>query len=140
MKCLGLDLGSKTLGMSISDKEGIIATSLKTVRHDEDYEGLVTVVLDVVKSENVELVVLGMPKNMNGTIGFKGELSIKFREMLLKVLPCDVVLEDERLTTTLATNVLIKGNVSRKKRKNVVDSLAAVFILQGYLDRIGKRG
>ena len=135
MKCLGLDLGSRTLGMAISDKDGIVATSLKTVRHDEDYKGLTQVVLDVVKSEKIEKVVLGLPKNMNGTIGFKGELSMKFKDMLLEVLPCEVVLEDERLTTKLATSVLIKGDVSRKKRKNVIDSLAATFILQGYLDR-----
>ena len=75
MRYLGLDLGSKTLGMALSDPNGIIASSYKIIRHDEDYEKLVDEVDEVIKQENVEKIVLGLPKNMNNTIGFKGELS-----------------------------------------------------------------
>ena len=78
---------------------------------------------------------LGFPKNMNGSIGFKGELSIDFKQKLEEVLSIPVVLQDERLTTKSATDMLILGNVSRKKRKEVVDSVAATIILQSYLDR-----
>ena len=135
MKYLGLDLGSKTLGMALSDKNGIIASSYKIVRHDENYESLIKEIKEVVLQENIDKIVLGLPKNMNGTIGFKGELSQKFKEMIEKNLNIEVFLEDERLTTKEATNLLIKNDTSRKKRKKVIDSLAATLILQGYLDR-----
>ena len=99
MRYLGLDLGSKTLGMSLSDKDGIIASSYKIVRHSEDYQGLISEVDKVVKEQKIEKIVLGLPKNMNGTIGEKGQLSYKFKEMLEDSLKIEVILEDERLTT-----------------------------------------
>ena len=135
MRYLGLDLGSRTLGMALSDSSGIIASSYKIIRHDEEYERLVQDVWDVVQEKNIDALVLGLPKNMNNTIGPKGELSLKFKDMLEKRTHLPVYLEDERLTTKEAENLLIKNDTSRKKRKKVIDSMAATIILQSYLDR-----
>ena len=135
MKYLGLDLGSKTLGIAVSDQTGLIASSYKTINHNEDYDSLIIEIEKIVKELNIEEIVLGFPKNMNNTIGPKGELSLDFKNKLEKVLDIPIILQDERLTTKSAEDILIKGNVSRKKRKTVVDSLAATIILQAYLDR-----
>lgn len=139
MRYLGLDLGSKTLGIAISDTTKTIASTYDTIRHNEEYDKLIDIVGEVVDKNNIELVVLGFPKNMNNSIGEKGKLSISFKESLEKKLKVPVELEDERLTTALVENVLIKDNVSRKKRKQVVDKVAATVILQGYLDRKGRQ-
>ncbi len=135
MRYLGLDLGSRTLGMALSDSSGIIASSYKIIRHNEEYERLVQDVWDVVQEKNIDALVLGLPKNMNNTIGPKGELSLQFKDMLEKKTHLPVYLEDERLTTKEAENLLIKNDTSRKKRKKVIDSMAATIILQSYLDR-----
>lgn len=135
MRYLGLDLGSRTLGVSVSDKTGLIASNYKTIRHNEEYDLLLDEVKKLVLELEIDAVVLGMPKNMNGTIGEKGELSISFKERLEKIISVPVYLQDERLTTKSATDLLIQGNVSRKNRKKVVDSVAATIILQTYLDR-----
>ena len=138
MRYLGLDLGSRRLGVSISDPNGIIASAYKVIEHNEEYEKLVEDIKKIVSDEKIEKIVLGLPKNMNNTIGPKGELSYKFKEMLEEKIDKEVILVDERLTTKEATDVLIKGNTSRKNRKKVVDSLAATIILQSYLDRVIK--
>lgn len=135
MRYIGLDLGSRTLGISLSDVSGIIASSYKIIRHNEEYEKLIEEVKQIIEEKNVEKIVLGLPKNMNGTIGPKGELSYKFKEMLEKETKLEVFLEDERLTTVQANNMLITNDTSRKKRKKVIDSLAATIILQSFLDR-----
>ena len=135
MRCIGLDLGSRTLGISMSDASGTIATSFKVIRHNEEYDRLIEELKPIIDEYKVDTLVLGLPKNMNGTIGPKGELSYKFKEKIEKELNLEVILQDERLTTVEATNVLIKGDISRKKRKQVVDSLAATIILQSYLDK-----
>ena len=135
MRYLGLDLGSRTLGVAVSDKTGIIASNVKTIHHNEDYDDLVQDVCDLVREYEVDAIVLGFPKNMNDTIGPKGELSIDFKGKLESVLEIPIYLQDERLSTKSATDMLISGNVSRKKRKGVVDSVAATIILQTYLDR-----
>ena len=135
MRYLGLDLGSRTLGVSISDKTGLIASSLKIIRHNEEYERLLTDVENLVKEYEIDAIVLGFPKNMNGTIGPKGELSESFKEQLEKKLLIPIYLQDERLTTVEATNYMLEANVSRKKRKKKIDTLAANIILQTYLDR-----
>ncbi len=135
MRYLGLDLGSRTLGMAISDSLGIIASSYKIIRHDEEYEGLIAEVESVVKEKQIEAIVLGLPKNMNNTIGPKGELSFHFKEMLEDRMHIPVYLQDERLTTKQAENLLINNDTSRKKRKKVIDSMAATIILQSYLDK-----
>ena len=138
MRYLGLDLGSKTLGIALSDKTGFIASSYKIIRHDEEYDKLIEEVVSLVDELKIEAIVLGFPKNMDGSIGFKGNLSLEFKEKLEKVLDVPVYLQDERLSTKSATDVLIQGNMSRKKRKGVIDAVAATIILQSYLDRRDK--
>lgn len=138
MRYLGLDLGSRTLGVSISDPTGLIASSYTVLRHNEEYERLIDDVYEIVNKEKVEAIVLGFPKNMNDTIGPKGELSLQFKKKLEDKVSIPVYLQDERLTTKTATDTLIMGNVSRKNRKKVVDSVAATIILQSYLDRRDK--
>ena len=137
MKYLGLDLGSRTLGIATSDKSGMIATSYKIIRHNEEYDKLIDEVCKIVEIENIESIVLGFPKNMNNTIGPKGMLSIEFKGKLEKKLNIPIYLQDERLTTKQAEDVLIANNTSRKKRKKVIDALAATIILQSFLDRSG---
>lgn len=135
MKYLGLDLGSRTLGVAISDITGTIATSYTVIRHQEEYDRLLSEVEKIVKEENISKIVLGFPKNMNNTIGPKGELSLEFKEKLEKKLNIEVFLQDERLTTRQAESVLIKNNTRREKRKKVIDKLAATIILQSFLDK-----
>ena len=137
MRYLGLDLGSRTLGIAISDRSGLIARSLTIIRHHEEYDSLIEKVKTIVEEENVEAIVLGYPKNMNNTIGPKGLLSQEFKEKLENDIQIPVYLQDERLTTRQAQNVLISNDTSRKKRKQVIDSMAATIILQSYLDRKG---
>jgi putative Holliday junction resolvase len=135
MRYLGLDLGSRTLGMAVSDALGMIASSYKIVRHNEEYDRLLDEVQATVEEKKIDAIVLGLPKNMNNTIGPKGELSFQFKEKLEDKLNIPVYLEDERLTTRQAENMLINNDTSRKKRKKVIDSLAATIILQSYLDK-----
>ena len=135
MRYLGLDLGSRTLGVAVSDKTGLIASSLKVIHHEEEYDKLLDEVKSLVEELSVDGVVLGFPKNMNNTIGPKGELSLKFKEKLEKIIDIPVYLQDERLSTKSALDTLIKGDVSRRNRKKVVDSVAATIILQSFLDR-----
>ncbi len=139
MRYLGLDLGSRTLGISISDNTGLIASSYKTIRHNEEYDRLLDEVVNIVKEKEIEGIVLGFPKNMNNTIGPKGELSKEFKEKLEKELDIPIYLQDERLSTKSATDLLITGNVRRKDRKKVVDSVAATIILQSFLDKEGRK-
>ena len=138
MKYIGLDLGSRTLGIALSDNTGLIASSYKTIRHNEEYDRLIEEVKKIATEVNATGIVLGFPKNMNNTIGPKGELSLAFKEKLEQVLAIPIYLQDERLTTKSATDMLIMGNVSRKDRKKVVDSVAATIILQAFLDKKGK--
>ena len=139
MKYLGLDLGSRTLGIAVSDVTGLIASTYKTIRHEEEYERLLNEVKELVDELRIGAIVLGFPKNMNNTIGPKGELSLEFKEKLEKLVTVPIYLQDERLTTKSATDMLIMGHVSRKNRKKVVDSVAATIILQTYLDKERKK-
>jgi putative Holliday junction resolvase len=134
MRYLGLDLGSRTLGVAVSDSSGIIASNYQVIRHQEDYDDLVYKVKELVAELKIEAIVLGFPKNMNNTIGPKGELSLDFQKKLKEVLTIPVVLQDERLTTVAAHNYMLAADVSRKKRKERVDRLSANIILQTYLD------
>lgn len=138
MKYIGLDLGTKTLGVSLSDPLGMIATSYKIIRHDEEYDRLVDEVGQIIKEENVQEIVLGLPKNMDNSIGERAQKSYEFKNLLEEKLEKPVHLIDERLSTREAENLLIKNDTSRKKRKKVIDSLAATIILQSYLDRKGR--
>ena len=136
MRILGLDLGSKTLGVSVSDAMGMIARTVETIRFEsDDYDTAIEKVKKYIDEFQIETAVLGLPKHMNGDVGIRGEISLAFKEKL-EVLGIKVVLWDERLTTVAAEKILIAGNVSRKKRKQVIDQMAAVQILQSYLDSI----
>lgn len=135
MRYLGLDLGTKTIGLALSDRSGLIASRYRVLHHDNDPAMCLPDLKDIVQTEQVEALVLGFPKNMNNTIGPKGELSLQFKEKLEKVLSIPVYLQDERLSTKSATDMLITADVSRKNRKKVVDSVAATIILQTFLDK-----
>lgn len=135
-RVLGLDLGSRTCGIAVSDPMGMIARTVETFRfNDDDYEAACNRVVELCKELKVDEIVLGLPKHMNGDIGIRGEICLQFKAMLEEKINLNVVMVDERLTTVAATKMLISADVSRKKRKKVVDQLAAVQILQGYLDR-----
>lgn len=138
MRYLGLDLGTKTLGVAISDPLGLIANDLTVLRHNEEYDKLVEEVKKIVTEKKVEAVVLGLPKNMNNTIGERAQITLDFKEKLENAIHLPVHMQDERLTTRQAENLLIKNDTSRKKRKKVIDKVAATIILQSYLERQGK--
>ena len=136
MKYLGLDLGTRTLGLSISDLTHTIASTYKTIRYEEnDYEFLLEELKKIIEEEKIEKLVLGLPKNMNNTIGESAERCLNFKKLLEEKLKIEVEMQDERLTTVEAHNYMIEANMSRKKRKQKIDSLAANIILQTYLDR-----
>ena len=131
MRYLGLDLGTKTLGVAISDATGMIARPLKVIRFpSEQYEIALKELENVLREYPVSKIALGLPKNMDGTLGFASTRSVKFKEMLENVTDIPIVLVDERLSTVEAENILLEADVSRKKRKKVVDGLAAVLILE----------
>lgn len=135
MKILGLDLGTKTLGIAISDYLNIVATGLETFRFDDcDFEKALERVIYYVNKEGIVEIALGLPLNMNGTESEHSMMSRKFKEMIEQALPkCKVALIDERLSTVEATNYLLQADLSRKKRKKVIDKMAAVVILDTYL-------
>ena len=135
MRYLGLDLGTKTLGLSISDKTGLIATSLFTIKHNLDFDYLIEELKKVDIEKEINALVLGFPKNMNNSIGEKGELVLEFKKKLEENFNIPVFLEDERLTTKVAENILIQADMSRKKRKKIIDKVAANVILQSFLDK-----
>jgi len=136
LKYLGLDLGTRTLGVSMSDLTHTIASTYCTIRYDEgDYDYLISELCKIVENEKIEKIVLGLPKNMNNTLGESAIRCIDFGKMIEEKLNVMVVLQDERLTTVEATNYMLEANVSRKKRKKKIDSLAANIILQSYLDK-----
>ena len=136
MRYMGLDLGTKTLGISLSN--GIIASVYGTIRHNEEYDKIAEQVRDLAIEKKVDVIVLGFPKNMNNTIGERAEITLKFKEKLEELTNLPVEMEDERLTSKVANDVLISADTSRKKRKERVDGMASVIILQSYLDRKGK--
>lgn len=136
MRYLGLDLGTRTLGVSLSDQTATIATPYKTIRFEEEnYESLIPIIKDVIEEFDIKKIILGFPKNMNNTIGDRGLTTLKFKELLEKNLNLEVIMQDERLSTVEATHYMIEADLSRKKRKKKIDSLAANIILQTYLDK-----
>lgn len=135
MRYMGLDLGNRTVGIAFSDPMGIIATGYETYRFNEkDLQKVLEYVKMLVVERKVDRIVLGLPKNMDGSLGFQAEYVMSFKKMLEDELAIEVILVDERLTTTQVTRVMIDADLSRKKRKSQVDKLAAVVILQSYLD------
>lgn len=132
-RIMGLDIGDKTIGVATSDLMGLTAQGVKTIRRvgkKKDIEELKT----IIKEKQVNKIVSGLPKNMNGTLGPQGEKVIKFCELIKEETGLEIEFWDERLSTVAAERSLIEGDVSRQKRKKVIDMLAAVIILQGYLD------
>ena len=133
---MGLDLGMRTLGVSLSDTTLTISNLYKTIRYAEGmYNDSISELREIVKENDVTKIILGFPKNMNNTIGPKGEIAIEFQKELQEKLNIEVILQDERLSTVEATNYMIQADVSRKKRKKKMDGLAANIILQTYLDK-----
>lgn len=135
MRTLGLDVGTKTIGVAASDELGWTAQGIETIRRDlddpqKDWDKL----SNLIKQLEIKKVVVGLPKNMNGTIGPSGEACQLFAEQVKEKFDLPVILWDERLTTVAAERMLIAADMSRKKRKQVIDKMAAVMILQGYLD------
>ncbi len=140
-RIIGLDLGTKTLGISMSDITKTVANSFDTIRfNNEDYSLLIKPLKEIIEEYNVSKIVLGFPKNMNNTIGMRAEITMEFKEILESNIDIDVVMQDERLSSKAADLYMLEGNVSRKKRKQKKDSLAANIILQSYLDRRDKNG
>ena len=136
MKCLGLDLGTKSLGVAISDITGSIASSYKTIHFDEeDYEGAIKELIPIIETEKPQKIVLGFPKNMNGTLGPRALATLSFKTLLEEHFDLEIILQDERLSTKEASLYMIEADVSRKKRKKKIDALAASIILQTYLNK-----
>ena len=135
MRVMGLDVGSKTVGVAVSDAMGWTAQGIETIAINEDQSqfGLKRGE-ELIKEYEVDKVVIGFPKNMNNTMGPRGEASQKYAKLLEDKLGVATILWDERLTTMAAERILLEADVSRKKRKKVIDKMAAAFILQGYLD------
>jgi len=135
---MGLDIGSKTIGIAVSDELGMTAQGLKTIKRrsmEEDFKEI-TMIIDQYK---IEKIVVGLPKNMDGTLGRQAEIVFQWIISCKKKIPLPVVTWDERLSTVGASRILLEADLSRKKRKKVIDKLAAVLILQGYLDQIRNR-
>lgn len=134
MRFLGLDLGTKTLGVSISDKTNNFASFLKVIRFDfEDYEKALEELKQIIKEYKITNLALGLPKNMDNSFGFAAQRSLKFKEMIEKNIDIEVTLIDERLTTTQAENILIGMDKKRKQRKKIIDGVAACLILETYI-------
>lgn len=133
MRLMGLDLGDKTIGVAISDPLGLTAQGITTIKRTEQENDLFELA-KLISDYEVEQIVLGLPKNMNGSIGPQGEKVLEFKKIIETRFKIDVFLQDERLSTLEAERFLIGANVKRTKRKKVIDKIAAVMILQGFLD------
>jgi putative Holliday junction resolvase len=134
MRTMGLDIGTHTIGVAISDELGITAQGLKTLRRksmEDDLKEIAT----IIGQFEIEKIVVGLPKNMDGTFGKQVEFVLKWIKVLMDKIQVPVVTWDERLSTVGASKVLLEADLSRRKRKKVIDKLAAVLILQGYLDQ-----
>ena len=138
-RILGLDVGDKTVGVAVSDLLGLTAQGITTIRREskkKDFQALEELIVQY----EIKKVVVGLPKNMNGTLGPQSEKTMKFGEKLKNKFGVEIIYIDERLTTKSAERVLIEGDMRRKNRKKVIDKVAAVFILQAYLDGLERRG
>ena len=137
-RIMGLDYGSKTIGVAVSDLLGLTAQGIETININEQIKDFkIKRIKELVQEHNVGKIVVGLPKNMDKSVGFRGEATLFFVEVLKKKIKnVEIILQDERLTTMGAERVLLEANVSRKKRKDVIDKMAAVLILQTYLDKL----
>lgn len=138
MRILGLDVGDRTIGVAVSDELGWTAQGLEVIRRS-DWENDVKRLRELVETHQVSRVVVGYPKNMNGTIGPRAEMAAEFAQDLAEALTLPVTLWDERLTTMEAERMLVAADISRAKRKKVIDKMAAVLILQNYLQAQSNR-
>lgn len=138
MRIMGLDYGTKTVGVAISDVLKITAQGIETIGRKEENKLRRTCarIEELIKEYDVEKIVLGFPKHMNNDIGERAEKALEFGEMLKRRTGLEVVMWDERLTTVAAERTLIESKVRRENRKQYIDKIAAVFILQGYLDSL----
>lgn len=136
MRIMGLDYGSKTMGVAISDPLGLTAQGIEIIRRKSESKLRQTLarIEELIAEYQVEKIVLGFPKNMNNTIGDRAEKSLELQEILERRTGLEVVMWDERLTTVEANRTLMEAQVRRENRSKYVDAIAAVFILQGYLD------
>ena len=141
MRIMGLDYGTKTVGVAISDALLLTAQGIETIERKEENKLRRTYarIEELIREYDVDRIVLGLPKHMNNDIGERAEKSIEFGEMLKKRTGLEVIMWDERMTTISAERVLIEGDVRRENRKKYVDKIAAVFILQGYLNALSIR-
>ncbi|MGZ3537040.1 MAG: Holliday junction resolvase RuvX [Thermodesulfobacteriota bacterium] len=134
MRIMGLDIGTRTIGIAISDELGITAQGLKTLRRksmEEDFKEIAA----IIRQFEIEKIIVGLPQNMDGTLGIQAEKVLNWMEALKDRVEIPIATWDERLSTVGASRVLLEADLSRRKRKNVIDKLAAVLILQGYLDQ-----
>jgi len=136
MKILGIDYGQKRIGLALSDPSNMVAQSLKVLKRNGTRK-LLGEIKAVVDQNKIERIIIGLPKNMNGSLGEKGNEVLAFVKILEKVVKVPIVTWDERLTTVSAEKVLRQAELSRKKRKDILDKLSACIILQNYLDSIG---
>ena len=138
MRILGLDYGSKTVGVAVSDPLGLTAQKIETIwrKQENKLRRTLARIEELIAEYEVEKIVLGFPKNMNNTVGERAEKALEFREMLKKRTGLEIIMWDERLTTVEADRTLIEAGVRRENRKQYLDGIAAVFILQGYLDSL----
>ncbi|RYG74778.1 Holliday junction resolvase RuvX [Lentibacillus lipolyticus] len=141
MKILGLDVGSKTIGVAVSDAFGWTAQGIKTIKWDEqDIFSADSELQEIIEAHEIGKAVIGFPKNMNGTVGERGKACEEYAKHVEEMHGIPAVLWDERLSTIAAERVLLEADMSRKKRKKVIDKMAAVMILQGYLDQENQKG
>jgi putative Holliday junction resolvase len=134
MRILGMDLGTKTLGLAITDKSNTIASPLKVIHYDGiDFNPVINEIASISRQYDVDTFVLGLPKNMNNSMGFAAERSMNFKKILDAALNVNTILVDERLSTVEAENILINNDMRRNKRKQVIDGVAAMIILDTYL-------
>lgn len=138
MRIMGLDFGSKTVGVAISDPLLITAQGIEIIRRDSENKIRKTLarIEELIVQYEVDRIVLGLPRNMNATIGERGEKTIEFQQTLIRRTGLEVILWDERLTTVAADKAMMEGGIRREDRGKYVDKIAAVFILQGYLESI----
>ena len=138
MRIMGLDFGSKTVGVAVSDALLITAQGIEIVRREQENKLRRTLarIEELIKEYEVEKIVLGLPKNMDGSSGERVEKTMEFKAMLERRTQLEVIMWDERLTTVAADRLMMEANVRRDNRKKYVDSIAATFILQGYLDKL----
>lgn len=135
MRILGIDVGDKTIGVAVSDPLGFTAQGITTIHRKDENKDL-DELKNICNEYNIETIVCGLPKNMNGTIGEQGEKVLKFCELLKRNINIPIKMWDERLTTVAAQRAMLEANLSRAKRKKIVDKIAATYILQGYLDSL----